>query len=314
MILIVSASRRCDIPSFFGKWFVNRLKDGYVLIPNPYNAHRYSKAVLNPQTVDIIVFWTKNPLPFMEYLPQIDSMGYPYYFEFTLTPYGTEMERNLPDKEVLIDSFVALSRQLGSHRMVWRYDPIIIDTHHSIDYHSERFAYIASRLSGYTNRCVISFVDNYKSVARRMGKDPTSTLTLANVYKIAEIFSAIAKKNNMDIYTCAEKYNLEQHGIRHGACIDSDIIEGILGCKVIDTKDKNQRTECLCIESVDIGTYNCCGNGCSYCYALQNDSLAVTNIEKHNPLSPLLVGEINKKALITNKDMKSAIINQLSLF
>ncbi len=144
--MIVSASRRTDIPSFYGKWFVNRLKEGYVLIQNPYNNNRYSKAYLTVSDVDIIVFWTKNPIPFLKYLPEIERMGYSYYFEFTLTPYGKETERNLPDKEVLMDAFIKLAKKLGRHRVVWRYDPIIIDDNYTIEYHTKRFNYMANRL------------------------------------------------------------------------------------------------------------------------------------------------------------------------
>ncbi len=312
--MIISATRRTDIPSFYGEWFINRLKEKYVLIQNPYNNNRYSKAYLSLNDVDIIVFWTKNPIPFLKYLPEIDSMGYPYYFEFTLTPYGKNTERNLPEKQMLLDAFVSLAKKLGKHRMVWRYDPIIIDDIYTIEYHAKQFSYMANRLKNSTERCVISFVDSYKNVMSRMGKDPAYLMTNQNIYKIADVFSAIAKENNIEIYTCAEKIDLEKHGIKHGACIDKNIIEKILECNIIDNKDKNQRPECLCLESIDIGTYNCCANGCNYCYALQSEKTALANISRHNPLSPVLIGEVDLNAIVTERKRDSVIINQLSLF
>ncbi len=312
--MIISATRRTDIPSFYGEWFVNRLKEGYVLIQNPYNNNRYSKAFLTRNAVDIIVFWTKNPIPFLKFLPEIDDMGYTYYFEFTLTPYGKETERNLPDKEVLLDTFVELAKKIGKHRMIWRYDPIIIDKNYTIEYHTKRFSYMANKLKNSTDRCVISFVDSYKNVTSRMGKDPAYLMTGENIFQLAEIFSSIAKENNFEIYTCAEKISLDKYGIKHGACIDKNIIEKILGCKILDIKDKNQRPECLCLESIDIGTYNCCANGCNYCYALQNEKTAFTDMKKHNPLSPVLIGEVNSDAIITQRKRDSIIINQFSLF
>ncbi len=312
--MIISATRRTDIPSFYGEWFINRLKEGYVLIQNPYNNSRYSKAYLTPSDVDIIVFWTKNPIPFLKYLPEIDSMGYTYYFEFTLTPYGKDTERNLPQKEVLLDAFVSLAQKLGSHRMVWRYDPIIIDNVHTIDYHAERFSYMASRLKHSTKRCVISFVDSYKNVMSRMGKNPAYLLTEQNIHKIAKIFSDIAAKNGLEIYTCSEKIGLDNFGIKHGACIDKNIIEQVLGCSITGIKDKNQRPECLCIQSIDIGTYNCCANGCNYCYALQSEKTALSNMSKHIPSSPVLIGNVNPEAIITERKRDSVVINQLSLF
>ncbi len=312
--MIISASRRCDIPSFFGEWFINRLKNGYVLIQNPYNAHRFSKALLSTQTVDIIIFWTKNPIPFLKYLPEIDAMGYPYYFEFTLTPYGKETEKNLPDKEVLIDTFLELSKKIGKNRMVWRYDPIIIDDLHNLNYHEEKFAYLSKRLKGSFNRCVISFVDDYKNVTKRMNNAPAYDMSLQNIHHISDVFSKIAERDNFEIYTCAETYNLEKYHIKHGACIDKDIIESILGFKIKAIKDKNQRNECLCLESIDIGTYNCCANGCNYCYALQSEKSALTNLKKHNITSPVLIGDISENAIVTQRNSKSIIINQLSLF
>ncbi len=312
--MIISATRRTDIPSFYGEWFVNRLKEGYVLVPNPYNKNRYSKASLMPNDVDIIVFWTKNPIPFLKHLPEIDRMGYSYYFQFTLTPYGKETERNLPDKEVLLDCFAELSERLGKHRMVWRYDPIIIDDVHTIDYHTERFSHMASRLKDSTERCVISFVDSYKNVTSRMGKDPSHHMTEQNIHTLAEIFGRIATENGFELYTCAEKVHLERYGIKHGACIDKSIIEKVLGSSITDTKEKKGRPDCLCLESIDIGTYNSCGNGCSYCYAIQNENTALINMTGHNPLSPLLIGEVDKTAIITERKTGSVLINQISLF
>ncbi len=312
--MIISASRRCDIPSYFGQWFINRLQKGYVLIQNPYNKNRLSKALLTKDTIDIIVFWTKNPIPFLKYLPEIDKLAYPYYFEFTLTPYAKEIEKNLPDKQELINTFIALSNKIGKKRMVWRYDPIIFNEHYTIEYHNKNFANMAKQLCQSTNRCVISFVDNYKNVATRMGSSAHFNMTLANIHKLSESFSYIAAQYGLNIYTCAEKHNLKQYGIQHGACIDKDIIENILDCKISAVKDKNQRDECMCIESIDIGAYNCCANGCTYCYALQSEISAISNVKNHSSTSPLLVGEVKENAIITNRDTKSIIVNQLSLF
>ena len=37
--------------------------------------------------------------------------------------------------------------------------------------------------------------------------------------------------------------------------------------EVTKPKDRNQRGLCQCVESVDIGAYSTCSNGCAYCYA-----------------------------------------------
>ena len=133
--MILSVSRRCDIPAFFGKWFLNRLKEGFVCVRNPYNRHSVSKILLGSQTVDCIVFWTKNAAPFLQYLPQIDDLGYRYYFQFTVTPYGKEIEKNVGDKEKIIQTFHTLSDKIGKECAVWRYDPILLASGISVDWH-----------------------------------------------------------------------------------------------------------------------------------------------------------------------------------
>ncbi len=312
--MIISATRRTDIPSLYGEWFVNRLKEGYVLVQNPYNPNRYTKVDLSLDAVDIIAFWTKNPIPFLRYLPQIDEMGYQYFFQFTLTSYGRECEKNLPSKDKLMSAFIAMSEKIGKKRMVWRYDPIIINDVYTLQYHAEKFSYMAKILSKSANRCVISFLDEYKSLSVRMGEGYAAQMTSDNILAVSKILSDIAKENGMQIYTCAEKYDLSQFGINHGACIDKAMIEEILGATINVKRDKNQREECLCIESAEIGTYNCCANGCVYCYAVNSEKTASSNIKRHNKTSPVLIGEVNKKAIITNKCGKSIIENQISLF
>ncbi len=312
--MIISATRRTDIPSFYGDWFMNRLTEGYVLIQNPYNENRYSRATLTKDAIDIIIFWTKNPIPFLKHLDTLDTMSLPYYFEFTLTPYGKETEKNLPEKEELIQIFIDLAKRIGKHRMVWRYDPIIIDERYNTAYHKEQFSYMVERLSDSATRCVISFVDNYKNVKTRMGKDPSLPMTNEIIFELSQVLSVIAKKHNLPLFTCAEKIDLSSFGIEHGACIDKNLIKSILQKEINVPRDKNQREDCLCLESIDIGTYNCCNNGCTYCYALQSEQSSINNMKKHNPLSPVLIGDVNPHAIITERDSKTIIVKQLSLF
>lgn len=128
--MIVSASRRTDIPAFYGAWMMRRLDAGYALVRSPYSAHRVSRVPLTPDVVDCIVFWTKNPIPMEAAFPQIAAMGFPFYVQFTLTPYGPELEQCLPPKQTLVEAFLRLSDLLGAARVVWRYDPVIVDTAH----------------------------------------------------------------------------------------------------------------------------------------------------------------------------------------
>ncbi len=311
--MIISATRRTDIPSYYGEWFLQRLREGFVFIPNPYNAQRYAKAYLTRNAVDIIAFWTKNPAPFLQYLPEIEKIGYPYFFQFTLTPYGKETERGLPNKSTLIDTFIELSKKIGKERLVWRYDPIIIDERYTLKYHTETFTYMAQKLSKHAARCVISFVDSYKNVNSRMGKDPTYAMTKENMQAVATIFSSIAQEHNLELFTCSEAIELEQFGIKHGACLDKKHIEKILGARINVQRDKNQRPDCLCVESIDIGTYNCCANGCNYCYALTSEQASLRNMAKHNSKAEVLIGEMPANAIITERKSCSVLEQQLSL-
>ena len=98
--MLISASRRTDIPSCYSEWFYHRLKEGYVCVRNPMNPHQISKISLSPEIVDGIVFWTKNPLPMMNRLGELEK--YNYYFQFTLTAYGPEVETKLPDRKSVV--------------------------------------------------------------------------------------------------------------------------------------------------------------------------------------------------------------------
>ena len=124
--MIISASRRTDIPAFYGEWFINRLKAGEVLVRNPMNTKQVTRVYLSPDKVDCIVFWTKNPSDFIKYLPEIDSMGYKYYFLFTLTSYDKSVEVNVDKKMNIIDIFKRLTDTIGKEKVIWRYDPIVL--------------------------------------------------------------------------------------------------------------------------------------------------------------------------------------------
>lgn len=311
--MILSVSRRTDIPNYYVDWFFNRIKEGYVYVKNPMNAHQISKIDISPDVVDCIVFWTKNPKDMIDRLDELDE--YKYYFQFTLTGYGKDIESNIPDKkESIIPTFIKLSEKIGKNKVIWRYDPIIINQKYTIDYHVRAFEEIARSLEGYTDKVIISFVDLYDKTKRNMSELNISELSGDDMRIIAKKLAAIAQKYNLEIESCAEQIELQNIGIKHGHCIDQNLIEDILGCKLKVGKDKNQREECGCIESVDIGTYNTCFNGCRYCYANFNDASVKNNSEKYNINSPLLCGNIGENDKVTERKVKSQKDTQLSFF
>lgn len=157
--MIVSASRRTDIPALFSEWFYNRVKAGFVLLRNPYNFHQVGRVTLTPDKVEGIVFWTKNAAPMLPRIHELED--FKYYFQFTITAYERDIERNLPDKqEVIIPAF----KKIGTDKVIWRYDPILINKRYTWDYHIRAFTKLAEKLEGFTRKAVMSYVDAYRGV------------------------------------------------------------------------------------------------------------------------------------------------------
>lgn len=311
--MILSVSRRTDIPNYYSEWFFNRLKDGFLYVRNPMNFHQISEIKISPDVVDCIVFWTKNPLPMMERLDELEA--YNYYFQFTLTGYGNDVERNLPNKRTsVIPIFQELSNKIGKEKVVWRYDPIFFSNRYNVQYHLKAFRSIAEALSGYTEKCVISFLDIYPKNKKNMDNLLSYDLSDSELREFAKELSNIAKENHIKIGSCAEKVDLDEYGIIHNSCIDKELIEKIIGCKLKINKDKNQRIECGCVESVEVGTYNTCKNGCVYCYANYSAKSVESNFQKYDPLSPLLCGHIEKDDRISTRKVVSLKETQISTF
>lgn len=310
--MILSVSRRTDIPNYYSQWFINRVREGYLYVRNPMNDHQISKISLSPRTVDCIVFWTKNPLPMMDKLDALQE--YPYYFQFTLTGYGKDIEPNLPDKrKQLIGTFRELASEIGKEKVIWRYDPILFTDRYTAQYHMKAFREIAEALQGYTDRVVISFLDFYAKTKKNMKGIEVVTPDNNRLYPFVSELSAIAKENKMRIATCAEEMDLQPYGVEHNSCIDKTLIEHIIGCKINAKKDKNQRRECGCVESMDVGTYHTCRNGCKYCYANYSYEKVNRSCGLYDPHSPLLCGTITEKDKITERKVRTLKEAQIKL-
>lgn len=311
--MILSVSRRTDIPNYYSEWFYHRIKEGFLYVRNPMNPRQVSEIRLSPDVVDCIVFWTKNPLPMMERLEELKA--YSYYFQFTLTGYGNDVEANLPDKETaMIPIFQELSERIGRERVIWRYDPIFFSDRYTVEYHIETFREIAEALNGYTDQCVISFLDIYAKIKKNMEGLSYYELEESELKSFAKEISRIAKQNDISVSSCAEKMDLEDCGIVHNCCIDKGLIEKLIGCELKVGKDKNQREECGCVESIDIGTYDTCRNGCAYCYANSGAKSVEVNAAKYDPASPLLCGHIGEEDKVTLRKTVSLKETQLSIF
>lgn len=313
--MILSISRRTDIPAFYTPWFMNRIREGYVLVRNPVVPNRLSKISLDPENVDFMVFWTKNPAPMIPYLKKINKIS-PFYFQFTINNYEKEIEPRVGKFGNRIEAFQDIADDFGSERLIWRYDPIFISDKYTVEWHIEQFQRIAERLWGYTETCVISFIDMYAGVKERVTPCGIRECTEQEIRKLAAAFVKIAKENDIRIQTCAESIDLGKYGIAHGKCIDEKRISMILGKEITAKKDNSQRSNCGCVKSVDIGQYSSCQHGCVYCYA--NKSGTIPGLFSHNERSPLLIGYPSSSDIVTEYKGESIITKiqgqQLSMF
>jgi len=239
---------------------------------------------------------------------------YACYFQFTLNPYDNDIETKLPPKEEILKTFKKLSDKIGSQKVIWRYDPVLLNDKYTVWYHIDHFYELAYQLKNYTEKVTFSFIDFYKKITENIRTNAIMEVTTEEKNILAENFSKAAKENNLCIDTCAEDIDLSRFNIEHARCIDDRLIAKITGHSLVVEKDKHQRLECGCVGSIDIGAYNSCPNGCAYCYANHNHDIVMANNKKHNPLSPLLVGDINISDAVNERKVSSNKILQKELF
>jgi hypothetical protein len=295
--MIISASRRTDIPAFYAEWFINRIRAGYCTVPNPFNAVQARRVSLRSQDVDVIVFWTRNPRPLFPYLDELDRRGYRYYFTYTLLGYPCVLDPHSPERQVAIRTFQELSRRVGAQRVIWRYDPIVLSQITPPDYHRRAYEEIARALRGYTHRSVISLLEVYAKIRKRMeeaGRRGAQLLPYdgreAWFADLMRDLATLAGTNEMQIFSCAQELDLAGFGIRPGKCVDDEYIQAVFGLDVPHGKDPGQRKACGCVVSRDIGMYDACLFGCRYCYATSSFERARRNHAQHDPRSPALLG------------------------
>ena len=281
--MIVSVSRRTDIPAFYSEWFFNRIKEGYVQVKNPMNPKQIKVVSLGAEDVDCFVFWSKDPLPMVDKVDLLEEYG--FYFQFTLNGYGEDIEAGLPPLENRVETMKRLCDKIGKEKIVWRYDPILITGKYSLEFHQSMFEKLAGKLAGCFDGCVISFVDRYGKNAKSFDEKGIYELSYEDMTEIAESFADVGKEYGFDINTCAEKAELGLYGIGHSSCIDVQRIQKITGREVSAAADKNQRKECGCAVSLDIGAYDTCMHGCVYCYANRSAKSAGSRYAKHDPFS-----------------------------
>jgi len=288
--MIISASRRTDIPAFYSEWFMNRVREGRCLVTNPVNPTRISEVSLRPADVDVIVFWTRNARPMLDHLGELDAHGYKYYFQYTLMANPRCLDPHVPPVRSAVRTMRDLAARIGPERVTWRYDPVVISNMTPPAHHERAFERIAAELEGVTERCVISIVDIYRKVSRRLAaipglvtdpSDPSDQTDQTDLHLLSTL-ARIARKHGMTIVSCAEKIDLAACGIQPGKCVDDDLVRRVFGIEVTRRKDPAQREACRCVVSRDIGAYDTCPYGCAYCYATTDPQRAIDNHRRHD--------------------------------
>ena len=267
--MIISASRRTDIPAFYTPWFMNRIRAGFCLVPNPYNPRQMSRVSLVPAEVDAIVFWTRNPRPLLPHLRELDDRGYRSYFQFTILGYPRALDPRSPSLAASVAVFQRLAEQVGPERIVWRYDPIVFTGLTPPAYHEEQYGRLAALLRGYSRRSVVSLVDLYRKTRRRLdllAGTPAQfqTWDSATCHALLSRLDEIARVNGFEIKSCAEEEDWTAQGIRPGKCVDPQLLGRVFGLTLKGDKDPRQRPACGCTVSRDIGIYDTCPLGCAW--------------------------------------------------
>lgn len=310
--MIISVSRRTDIPRFFVPWFMNRIREGYCLVPNPMYPKQVSRVSLKPKDVTAIVFWTRFPERLIPFLPELDERGYRYYFQYTITGYRTEYEKNAPALERTIDCFIQVSNHVGSERILWRYDPIFFTTDMDESFHIMNFESISNKLAGKCQKIVISFLDEYDKTVAAFKKGGVTysgnALLREGISDFLRRLVQLAIDRNMTIETCAEIEDYSSLGISRGHCIDEKLIGKLANLPLRYKKDSSQRQACGCMVSRDIGVNNTCLGRCIYCYATQESRIGK---QVHDPNFPALIKTENVN--ISEAESKSSL-DQLELF
>ncbi len=283
--MIISASRRTDIPAHYLPWFIGRLRAGYALVPNPMNPRQVRRVPLDPESVEGIVFWSKNPEPLLSGLGDIEA---PWYLHYTLNAYAGELERHLPPLAQRVDTFRRLADMVGPERILWRYDPILITDECSVAWHLERFDKLAEALKGYTQRCVFSFLDPYRKIKGRMAAAGMRPPSAGEERELGLGMLKITGEARLKLESCCE--TLELAGVDKGRCVDAELLGRIAGKSIAAGRDRNQRLGCGCACSVDVGMYDTCPNGCLYCYANYRDEIIARNMGQHRADGEMLVG------------------------
>ena len=291
--MILNVSGRTDIVAFYTPWFINRLKEGFVDVRNPFNESQVSRIYFSD--VDAIVFCTKNPRPIIPYLKDIKK---PILFHVTLTGYHKDIEVNVKDKKEIIKDIKEISKILGKRNVYVRYDPIFLNDKYTVDYHIKAIKRLAEVLDGYIEKIIISFIDDYKNVRKNEYALNYREFKESDYKALGENVSKVCHEHNIRVHTCFEKRILSEYGFDEEVCLSHELAYMLTGKKYPNWKARKEGL-CNCVNIVDIGVFNTCPHFCKYCYANFKEEDVLKNRKLHNPNSTMLIGSLKDSDKIT---------------
>jgi hypothetical protein len=285
--IVISASRRTDIPAFYMPWFMEQIGKGFFEVVNPFN-QRVSVVPATPDRVHAIVFWSKNFRPFIGRADdrQLSKLGYHLFFNFTINSENPDLEPNVPPLSERLDQLEYLSKQYGAETVNWRFDPICFyrTGPGALRDNLKDFTVVAERAAELKiSRCITSFMDHYPKIRRRLSTrpgfefvDPPLLQKLETILDMEAQLEAL----NIRLFTCCEKDIIAalpaSSSVAPSSCIPNDLLVKIYPGRLSLGKDSGQRVKagCGCKVSADIGSYRRqpCYHNCLFCYANPKDS------------------------------------------
>ena len=309
--MILNTGGRTDTVQYYSEWLLNRFREGYMLSRNPLFPNTINRIELSPDLIDVVVFCSKDYSPILSRLHEI-SDRFNCYYHYTITAYDTDIEPRVPSIAQSIETLKQLARQVGKEKIAWRYDPVLLTPKYTIERHLQTFDHMARELTPYVSRCIFSFVEMYKKLEINMPE--LQPVGESDKLRLAEGMGAIAKRYGLYLQTCATVGDFERFGIHKSGCMTTEIFGEALGLRFKKTAHKGNRAGCACMESRGVGDYNSCPNGCRYCYANKDHQKALENYRRHNPNSPLLLGEVLPTDVIKPSRQVSLLDKNMELF
>lgn len=312
--MILNVGLRTDIVNCYTDWLFRRFEEGFVYARNPLFSSRVNTYELVPEKVDGISFCSKNYAPALSRLGKVVSRFRTYFF-YTITPYGKDLEPNIPPAEESVETLKALSRIVGKGRLAWRYDPVLTTPRYTPERHIEEFERLAAAISPYVSKCIFSFVEMFIMIDRRI--PDILPLKTETKHFLAQNFAKIAKKYRLPLQICCAESGYEDYGIRREGCLTLETLGNANNCRFKLTKHTGNRAGCKCFVSRDIGWYDSCPNECLYCNANRGIEDVQTNVSLHDPASPLLIGHVKEDDVLLKGVQNSLLMHdgkQISLF